>query len=182
MLSQSRPAKIKSFNYQLSAALKYITAEIWNTKGTQNNTCRRSWWRQWNDRKSCGETNFVQVFRSVQTEIRGVWGKKRSFTTASAKNFRFCSKRGAFIHEQRSDQNILVTLIYCSFMTHFMTKKIWKKRNVTLDPRHSLVSSVVQAKLLDCCYGFMSKFVQTLFCSNSIRKEQSTAPLGMRSV
>ena len=24
---------------------------------------------------------------------------------------------------------------------------------------YSLVSSVVQAKLLDCCYGFMSKFV-----------------------
>ena len=70
MLSQSRPAKINSFNYQLSAALKYITAEIWNTKGTQNNTCRRSWWRQWNDRKSCGETNFVQIFRSVHFKQR----------------------------------------------------------------------------------------------------------------
>ena len=41
----------------------------------------------------------------------------------------------------------------------------------------SLVSSVVQAKLLACCYGFMSEFVtsaQTLFCSNSIRDEQPT--------
>ena len=161
MLSQSRPAKIKSFNYQLSAALKYITAEIWNTKGTQNNTCRRSWWRQWNDRKSCGETNFVQVFRSVHFKQRSeVSEAKNALSQRLQRKTSDFARKGSFYPRTAiRSKHTMIALIYCSFMTHFMTKKIWKKRNVTLDPRHSLVSSVVQAKLLDCCYGFMSKFV-----------------------
>ena len=161
MLSQSRPAKIKSFNYQLSAALKYITAEIWNTKGTQNNTCRRS------DGGSGMIGSHVArliLYKSfvvcISNRDQRCLRQKTLFHNGFSEKLPILLEKGSFYPRTAiRSKHTMIALIYCSFMTHFMTKKIWKKRNVTLDPRHTLVSSVVQAKLLDCCYGFMSKFV-----------------------
>ena len=53
----------------------------------KTNTYRRSWWRQWDNRKSCGETNFVHIFIpnvhfKQKSEVSAA--KKLSFTTASA--------------------------------------------------------------------------------------------------
>ena len=37
-------------------------------KERKTNTYRRSWWRQWDNRKSCGETNFVHIFISNRNQ------------------------------------------------------------------------------------------------------------------
>ena len=121
MLSPESPRKNKllqlsTFCINHSIILRHPETQ----KERKTNTYRRSWWRQWNKRKSCGETNFVHIF------IPNVHLKKKSevstaktfFPNGFSDYFRFCSKRGTFIHEQRSDRN--TQRLYRSVMTHFM--------------------------------------------------------------
>ena len=70
-------------------SLKSISLQKFETpwkKERKTNTYRRSWWRQWDNRKSCGETNFVHIFiLSVHFKQKSkVSAQKTFFTTASA--------------------------------------------------------------------------------------------------
>ena len=70
-------------------SLKSISLQKFETpwkKERKTNTYRRSWWRQWDNRKSCGETNFVHiVIPSVHFKQKSeVSAQKTFFTTASA--------------------------------------------------------------------------------------------------
>ena len=149
MLSPETPRKNKllklsTFCINHSINLKHPETQ----KERKTNTYRRSWWRQWDNRKSCGETNFVHMLipNMHLKKKSAVSAAKTFFPNGFSDYFRFCSKRGAFIHEQRSDRN--TQRLYRSVMTHFMTHfnvaiKVfsfhsrWSDQKFTIQSTHS---------------------------------------------
>ena len=70
---------------------------LWNKKGTQNqHLYRSSWWRQWDNRKSCGETNFVHIF------IPSVHFKQKSEVSAQKLSSQRLQRLFPILHEKGS--------------------------------------------------------------------------------
>ena len=65
-------------------------------KERKTNTYRRSWWRHWDNRKSCGETNFVHIF------IPSVHFKQKSEVSAQKLSSQRLQRLFPILHEKGS--------------------------------------------------------------------------------
>ena len=65
-------------------------------KERKTNTYRHSWWRQWDNRKSCGETNFVRIF------IPSVHFKQKSEVCAQKLSSQRLQRLFPILHEKGS--------------------------------------------------------------------------------
>ena len=78
-------------------SLKSISLQKFETpwkKERKTNTYRRRWWRQWDNRKSCGETNFVHIF------IPSVHFKQKSEVSAQKLSSQRLQRLFPILHEK----------------------------------------------------------------------------------
>ena len=121
MLSPESPRKNKllklsTFCINHSIILKRPETQ----KERKTNTYRRSWWRQWDNRKSFGETNFVHIF------IPNVYLKKKLEVSAAKafwlqRLFPILLEKGSFYSRTaiRSKLATIVSFGCDTFLTHF---------------------------------------------------------------
>ena len=121
MLSPESPRKNKLLQLSTFCSLKSISLQKSETqKERKANTYRRSCWRQWDNRKSCGKTDFVHIF------IPSVHFKQKSEVSA-AKNFlsqRLLSaiisdftRKGELHYELKTHENLVI--FFTGYWWHF---------------------------------------------------------------
>ena len=96
-------------------SLKSISLQKFETprkKERKTNTYRRSWWRQWDNRKSCGETNFVHIFiPSVHFKQKSEVSAQKLSSQRLQRLFPILHEKGSFYSRTaiRSKQTIMLT-------------------------------------------------------------------------
>ena len=121
MLSPESPRKNKLLKLSTFCMNHCIILKRPETqKERKTNTYRRSWWRQWDNRKSCGETNFVHIF------IPNVHLKKKLEVSAAKafwlqRLFPILLEKGSFYSRTaiRSKLATIVSFGCDTFLTHF---------------------------------------------------------------
>ena len=114
MLSPESPRKNKllqlsTFCINHSIILRHPETQ----KERKTNTYRRSCWRQWDNRKSCGETNFVHiVIPSVHFKQKSEVSAQKNFLSQRLQRlFPILHEKGSFYSRTaiRSKQTIMLT-------------------------------------------------------------------------
>ena len=78
-------------------------------KERKTNTYRRSWWRQWDNRKSCGETNFVHKPSSPRLQqLLPILHEKGSFYSRTA----IRSKQTDYANFQKKKKRVYTIWIF----------------------------------------------------------------------
>ena len=105
-------------------SLKSISLQKFETpwkKERKTNTYRRSWWWQWDNRKSCGETNFVHIFiPSVHFKQKSEVSVQKNLSSQRLQRlFPILHEKGSFYSRTAIRSTLTIMLTFNKVMFRF---------------------------------------------------------------